>query len=71
MKIFLSLVGLLLLSGCSAFENVAPYEKEHLATQKMLTDPNPTQSSFEAHIFPIREGSFGATGGFSGGCGCK
>ena len=71
MRYFLIFVAIVLMNGCSSLENVAPYEKEHLATQKMLTDPNPTQSAFEAHIFPIREGSFGATSGFAGGCGCK
>ena len=54
--------------GCT---HVAPYDKETLATQKMLSAPITTRSAFDAHVFPIREGSFGAESGFSGGCGCK
>ena len=69
MKKILIVLGLLLLfSGCT---HVAPFEKEDLASQKMLNPVHPEQAAFEGHIFPIREGSFGATGGFSGGCGCK
>ena len=68
MKITLMILTLVLLSGCT---HVAPYEKEELATQKMLSAPMTTRSAFDAHVFPIREGSFGAESGFSGGCGCK
>ena len=58
----------LLFSACT---HVSPYDKEGLATTKMLNPAYAEESAFEAHIHPIREGSFGATGGFSGGCGCK
>jgi len=68
MKEILIVLTLLILSGCT---HVAPYEKEGLATQKMLSAPMTTRSSFDSHVFPIREGSFGAESGFSGGCGCK
>jgi len=68
MKGTLILLTLFILSGCTY---VAPYEKEELATQKMLSAPMTTRSTFDAHVFPIREGSFGAESGFSGGCGCK
>jgi len=68
MKIsFLVLISLGFL-GCT---HVAPYEKEDLATQKMLSAPMTERSTFDSHVFPIREGSFGAESGFSGGCGCK
>jgi len=68
MKIALIMIALLILSGCT---HVAPYEKEELATQKMLAAPMTTRAAFDSHVFPIREGSFGAESGFSGGCGCK
>jgi len=64
---FLILLSLSFL-GCT---HVAPYEKEELATQKMLAAPMAERSKFDSHVFPIREGSFGAESGFSGGCGCK
>ena len=54
-----------------ACTHVAPYDKDVLGSQKMLTSPNPIQSAFEGHVFPIREGTSGATSGFAGGCGCK
>lgn len=63
-----SLLLLLVLSGCT---HVAPFDKEYLATQKMLISPNVAESAFEGHVFPIREGSFGAESSFQGGCGCK
>ena len=68
----MKIVGMMLIGfvflGCT---HVAPYEKEELATQKMLTAPMPARAAFDSHVFPIREGSFGAENGFSGGCGCK
>jgi len=68
MKIILLALTSLVFLGCT---HVAPYEKEELATQKMLSAPMPERSAFDAHVFPIREASFGAESGFSGGCGCK
>lgn len=65
-KIFL-LIPLAFLS-CT---HVSPYDKEDLATQKMLAKPLSESAAFESHVFSIREGSFGAEGGFGGGCGCK
>ena len=58
----------LLFSACT---HVNPYDKEGLATTKMLNPAFSAEQAFESHVHPIREGSFGATGGFSGGCGCK
>jgi len=63
--IFLNIV---MFAGCT---HVAPYEKEELASQKMLSSPMAERSAFETHVFAIREGSFGAESGFAGGCGCK
>ncbi len=68
MRYFLLVITILSFSACT---HVTPYDKEDLASTKMLNPANPQESAFEAHIFPIREGSFGATNGFSGGCGCK
>ncbi len=68
MKLSLSLLLALLINGCA---HVAPFEKEELATQKMLSSPFTARSAHDSHVFQIREGSFGAESGFQGGCGCK
>ena len=68
MKSALVILTVLIFTGCT---HVAPYEKEEMATQKMLSAPMMTRTAFDMHVFPIREGSFGAESGFSGGCGCK
>ena len=47
------------------------YDKEDLGTSKMLSNPNVAEGAFDSHVFGIREVSFGAQNGFSGGCGCK
>lgn len=49
---------------------VQPYEREHLADPIMAIDPNPVSSSYMDHVFEVREGAKGATGGAGGGCGC-
>ena len=68
MKMYLVLLPLAFLSSCT---HVSPYDKEDLASPKMLSKPLAEQSAFESRVFSIKEGSFGAEGGFGGGCGCK
>lgn len=63
--------GLAALTGCSSIEPwVKPYERERLADPIMQLDPNPVSSSYMDHVFEVREGARGATGGSGGGCGC-
>jgi hypothetical protein len=63
--------GLVALAGCGSIEPwVKPYEREHLADPIMSLDPNPVSSSYMDHVFEVREGARGATGGSGGGCGC-
>jgi hypothetical protein len=50
---------------------VKPYEREHLADPIMSIDPDPVSSSYMDHVFEVREGAKGATGGAGGGCGCS
>ncbi len=66
----LLLFAALFMGGCF-LNRVAPYEKEALASQKMLIAPIAEESSFEGHVFGIREGTSGAENSFQGGCGCK
>jgi hypothetical protein len=62
---------LLALAACAPLKPwVQPYEREHLADPIMAIDPNPVSSSYMDHVFEVREGAKGATGGAGGGCGC-
>ena len=62
-NIFLSL----LISSCAA---VKPWEREGLADPIMIIDENPIDAGIKEHFIDYREGSEGATGAQSGGCGC-
>jgi hypothetical protein len=37
----------------------------------MVMDPDPVSSSYMDHVYEVREGARGATGGAGGGCGCN
>lgn len=58
---------LLLISSCAA---VKPWEREGLADPIMIIDENPIDAGIKEHFLDYREGSEGATGAQSGGCGC-
>ncbi|MDQ2639857.1 MAG: DUF4266 domain-containing protein [Pseudomonadota bacterium] len=63
---------LLAASGCAPIEPwVKPYERERLADPVMVLDPDPVSSSYMDHVYEVREGARGATGGAGGGCGCN
>jgi len=55
------------LSGCAT---VRPWERESLSDPIMIMDENPIDSGVKQHYLDYREGSVGATGEQSGGCGC-
>ncbi len=56
-----------LFSGCVT---VQPWEREGLADPIMIMDENPIEAGIKEHPLDYREGSAGATGAQSGGCGC-
>ena len=58
---------LILMSSCAA---VKPWERESLADPIMIIDENPIDAGIKEHFLDYREGSEGATGAQSGGCGC-
>jgi hypothetical protein len=58
---------LLLMSSCAS---VKPWEREGLADPIMIIDENPINAGIKEHFLDYREGSEGATGAQSGGCGC-
>ena len=51
--------------------HLIPAVREHLADPIMAIDPDPVSSSYMDHVFEVREGAKGATGGGGGGCGCS
>jgi hypothetical protein len=65
------LAGTLFAGGCAPIEPwVKPYERENLAEPIMSIEPDPVSSQYMDHVFEVREGARGATGGAGGGCGC-
>ncbi|MEO5359762.1 MAG: DUF4266 domain-containing protein [Nitrospirota bacterium] len=63
---------LIALAACSEhLIAVKPYEREYLASDKMLFNPMEAASEFETHVFLIREASQGGNSSFQGGCGCR
>ena len=63
---------LLSAAACGSIEPwVKPYERERLADPIMAFDPDPVSSSYMDHVYEVREGARGATGGAGGGCGCN
>jgi hypothetical protein len=57
----------LLMSSCAS---VKPWDREGLADPIMIIDENPIDTGIKEHFLDYREGSEGATGAQSGGCGC-
>lgn len=56
-----------LVDGCAT---VQPWEKEPLTDPIMIINANPIETGMKEHHIDYREGSTGATGAQSGGCGC-
>lgn len=70
--ILLGSAALVVLAGCAPIEPwVKPYERERLADPVMVLDPDPVSSAYMDHVYEVREGARGATGGAGGGCGCN
>ena len=67
--LFLTLLLLMTLafSGCVT---VKPWQRGELADPIMIFDENPIDAGIREHHLDYREGSVGATGAQSGGCGC-
>ena len=70
--LILGAAALLAVTACAPIEPwVKPYEREHLADPIMSISGDPVSSSYLDHVFEVREGARGATGGSGGGCGCS
>lgn len=69
-KIFLVLIivsSFIYITGCAV---VKPIDRERLSDPNMIFDENPIEQGIQNHYLYIREGSQGADGAQSGGCGC-
>jgi len=60
----------LVLSACSSM-GVQPWQRGHLAKQKMQLDPYPLDAFLDEHIYFSKESSSGGAGVGGGGCGCN
>lgn len=71
-QLFLALLGVAALSGCSGIEPwVKPYERDRLADPIMFLDTDPVSSAYIYHVYESREGARGGEGVAGGGCGCN
>jgi len=66
-RLLIFLLFILLFVGCTT---VQPWERESLSSPLMIFDKNPVEKGIKIHHIEFREGSSGATGSQSGGCGC-
>ena len=70
-KIFLILILVFSLGTIfSSCTMVQPWEREGLSNPIMQFDIDPIDKGIQLHHIEYREGSAGATGSQSGGCGC-
>lgn len=60
-------LGLTILNGCVV---VRTMERQRLSDPNMIFDENPIDQGIQNHYLYIKEGSQGADGAQSGGCGC-
>lgn len=69
-SISLMLLLALVSGGCSSM-GVQPWQRGHLAKQKMQLDPYPLDIFLDEHIYFSKESSSGGAGVGGGGCGCN
>ena len=61
---------LFLLSFVVGCTTVQPWERGNMSSPIMILDKNAIEKGIQIHHIEFREGSAGATGSQSGGCGC-
>ncbi len=69
MKILLTALTLLLLTGCVT--TVEPWERGTLAKNEMQLEPDGMHAAFKRHVYTSKEASSGGTTTSGGGCGCN
>ena len=70
-KLLLTVLVFISISGCSIKPWVKPYERSYLADPIMSFDQDAVSSNYMHHVYQSREGARGAEGGGGGGCGCN
>lgn len=60
----------LMQAACSSM-GVEPWQRGHLAKQKMQLEPYPLDAFLDEHIYFSKESSTGGAGVGGGGCGCN
>ena len=68
---FFKLLILAALASACGRTAVRASEKEFLADQIMIFDPNPHETEADDHVLSNREGAAGGHGAAGGGCGCN
>jgi len=69
-KMLLLLSALPLAASFTNCATVQPWQRGELADPIMIFNENPIEAGINEHYLDYREGSTGATGAQSGGCGC-
>ena len=64
-------VMILLASGCTSIEPVAPYDRGYLAEEGMDWDADVRDAKLKGHVYTSKEASSGGAGAAGGGCGCN
>jgi len=67
----ITLLGLMILTGCSITPWVKPYERANLSDPIMSFSRDPVSTSYLHHVYEAREGARGAGITTGGGCGCN
>jgi hypothetical protein len=67
---FLMLACVAGLAGCTALEQVQPWQKGVLSKPEMRLSGDRLEQAFNEHVYASREGASGGTGANGGGCGC-
>ena len=70
MKLLKYILIIIIIGFCMSCTTVQPWERESLSSPVMIFDKNPIEKGIKIHHIEFREGSSGATGSQSGGCGC-
>ena len=64
-------VMILLASGCTSIEPVAPYDRGYLAEDGMGWEADVRNAKLKGHVYTSKEASSGGADAAGGGCGCN
>jgi hypothetical protein len=69
--IMLIMVSFIILIGVSGCTTVKPWQREYLADEIMLFDPDTLEAEWYYHVEEVLEGGRGGFNSAGGGCGCR